>query len=129
MNSPPLLLPPPLVINRDRVRTTAAAPLSLRSVKIRPLKLVVVCFFVYLSLVFIWRVGKKDLSRKNFFVPKNQHRNQIDERLKVGIESQFFAVIISYLQLSPVIDSYRQLLAVTDRYWPGGRFLSFAKSD
>ena len=48
-------------------RSTAAAPLSLHSVKIRPLKLVVVCFFVYLSLVFIWRVGKKDLSRKNFF--------------------------------------------------------------
>ena len=86
-------------------------------------------FCVSLSRFYL-ESWKKDLSRKNFFfVPKNQHRNQIDERLKVGIESQFFPVIISYLQLSPVIDSYRQLLAVTDRYWPGGRFLSFAKSD
>ena len=70
MNSPPLLLPPPLVINRDRVRTIAAAPLPPRSVKIALCKnqaaRVGCCvFFVFLSLVFIWSVGKKDLSPPN----------------------------------------------------------------
>ena len=58
MNSPPLLLPPPLVINCDRVRTTAAAPLPPRSVKIRPLELVVECFLCF-SLLFFDSVGKK----------------------------------------------------------------------
>ena len=76
MNSPPLLLPPPLVINRDRVRTIAAAPLPPRSVKIALCKnqaaRVGCCvFFVFLSLVFFWSVGKKRSFPKEFFLYLN----------------------------------------------------------
>ena len=113
MNSPPLLLPPPLVINRDRVRTIAAAPLPPRSVKIALCKnqaaRVGCCvFFLCLSLLslsFIWSVGKKIFPERIFFVPKNQHRNQIDERLNVGIN---FAVrkterfLFSYVGISGI---------------------------
>ena len=76
VNSPPLLLPPPLVINRDRVRTIAAAPLPPRSVKIALCKnqaaRVGCCvFFVFLSLVFFWSVGKKRSFPKEFFLYLN----------------------------------------------------------
>ena len=77
-NKPNLLQPPLVMKSRScplhRRRSTPPALCKNQAARVG-----CCVFFVFLSLVFIWSVGKKDLSIKI------QHRNHIDDRLNVGI--------------------------------------------
>ncbi len=66
MNSSPLLLPPPLVINRDHVRTTAAAPLPPVLCKNQAAQIGCCVFFVFLSRFYLERQKKRSF-QKYFF--------------------------------------------------------------